>query len=71
MASSRLSEGRMVFTPLGGRVICDLAYLAGFEAGTVRLDGGEPRPMALRVTMIHQRVGGRWLAVHRHGEILR
>jgi hypothetical protein len=71
VAANRLSEGRMAFTPLGGRVIGDLAYLAGFEAGTVRLDGGEPRPMALRVTMIHQRVGGRWLAVHRHGEILR
>ena len=71
VASSRLSEGRMVFTPLGGRVVGDLAYLAGFEAGVVRLDGGEPRPMTLRVTQIHQRVGGRWLSVHRHGEILR
>jgi hypothetical protein len=71
VAASRLSEGHMVFTPLGGRVIGDLAYLAGFEAGVVRLDGGEARPMTLRVTQIHQRVGGRSLAVHRHGEILR
>jgi len=71
MAANRLTEGRIVFTPLGGRVVGDLAYVAGFETGVVRLDGGEERPMNLRVTQIHQRVDGRWLAVHRHGEILR
>lgn len=61
----------MTFTPLGGRVVGDLAYTAGVEEGTVRLDGGERRPMKLRVTMVHQRVDGRWLCVHRHGEMVR
>ncbi len=68
-AANRLSEGEVVFTPLGGRIVGDLAYLAGVEEGTARLDGGERRPMRLRVTMVLQRVEGRWLCVHRHGEM--
>lgn len=70
-AASRLSDGRMTFTPLGGRIIGDMAYVAGIEEGTVRVDDGELQPMKLRVTMVHMRVGGKWLAIHRHGEMLR
>ncbi|MFN2583045.1 MAG: DUF4440 domain-containing protein [Candidatus Dormibacteria bacterium] len=69
MAAGRLTEGRITFTPLGGRIVGDLAYLAGFEEGTVRLDGAEPRTMRLRVTSVFQRVEGQWLCVHRHGEM--
>ncbi|MFN2463472.1 MAG: DUF4440 domain-containing protein [Candidatus Dormibacteria bacterium] len=71
MAAGRLSEGQMTFTPLGGAVVGDLAYLSGFEEGTVRLDGGERRDMKLRVTSVFRRVDGRWLCVHRHGEMAR
>lgn len=71
MAAGRLSEGRMTFTPLGGRILGDVAYLAGFEEGTVRVDGGEPQPMRLRVTSVFQRVAGQWLCLHRHGEMAR
>ena len=70
-ASGKLSEGQMIFTPLGGEVVGDFAYLVGFEEGTVRVDGGERRPMKLKVTSVMRRVDGRWLCVHRHGEMLR
>ena len=70
-AASRLSEGEMTFTPLGGAIHGDVAYLAGFETGTVRLDGGERREMKLRVTTIFRLVDGRWVCAHRHGEMLR
>ena len=71
MAASRLRDGTMRFVPLGGRIVGDMAYLAGFEEGSVRLDGGEPTPMKLRVTMILMRVGSEWKSIHRHGEIVR
>lgn len=70
-AAARLSEGEIAFTPLSGQVVGDLGYLVGSEEGTVRLDGGERRPMQLRVTMIFRKVDGAWLCVHRHGEIVR
>lgn len=70
-AASRLSEGQMKFTPIGGQVAGDLAYVAGFEEGTVRVDGGERGPMKLKVTMVFRRDGGDWKCVHRHGEMLR
>jgi hypothetical protein len=70
-AAGRLSEGEVTFTPLGGAVIGDMAYLAGFEEGTVRLDGSERRDMKLRVTTIFRRTEGRWLCIHRHGEMVR
>ena len=71
MASGKLSEGQMTFTPLGGQVAGHFAYLVGFEEGTVRVDGGERRPMKLKVTTVFRRVDGRWLCLHRHGEMLR
>ncbi len=70
-AAPRLSEGEIAFTLLSGQIIGDLGYLVGGEEGTVRLDGGERRPMQLRVTMIFRKVDGVWLVVHRHGEMVR
>jgi len=70
-ASGKLSEGQMTFIPLGGQIAGDLAYLVGFEEGTVRVDGGERRPMKLKVTMVLRRQDGKWRGVHRHGEMLR
>jgi ketosteroid isomerase-like protein len=60
----------MEFIPLGGQVAGDFAYVVGSEEGTVRLDGGERRPMKLKVTMVFRRQDGQWKAVHRHGEML-
>ena len=70
-AAGRLSEGQMTFTPLGGAVAGEFAWLSGFEEGTVRLDGGPRREMRLRVTTIFRRTEGRWVTVHRHGEMVR
>lgn len=70
-AAARLSGGEITFIPLSGQIVGDLGYLVGGEEGTVRLDGGTPQPMALRVTMVFRQVDGTWLCVHRHGEIVR
>lgn len=40
----------------------------GVEEGTVRVDGGEPRPMRRRVTHALRRIEGRWYLVHRHAD---
>jgi ketosteroid isomerase-like protein len=46
----------------------DLAYTVGFERGVVSVDGGELRPMTLRVTHIYRRLDGDWRLVHRHAD---
>ncbi|MGE3285377.1 MAG: nuclear transport factor 2 family protein [Pseudonocardia sp.] len=46
----------------------DLAYTVGTEHGQVRVDGGELRPMTLRVTHVLRRVDGGWRLVHRHAD---
>lgn len=65
---SRFSDGALV--PANDIVRCsgDLAYTVGFERGDVRVDGGETRPMTIRVTHVLQRVDGQWWIVHRHAD---
>ncbi len=46
----------------------DLAVTVGVKEGDVRVDGGEPRPMRLRVTHVLRRTGGRWYLAHRHAD---
>ena len=46
----------------------DLAYTVGVEEGEVRVDGGPPSPMRLRVTHVLRRVDGEWRLVHRHAD---
>jgi len=46
----------------------DLAYTVGTEQGTVRIDGGEPVVMTLRVTHVLRKIDGRWRLVHRHAD---
>lgn len=46
----------------------DLAYTVGVETAEVRIDGGEPAPMVLRVTHVLRRIDGRWRIVHRHAD---
>jgi ketosteroid isomerase-like protein len=65
---SRFSDGKLVpeydVVDLSG----DLAYTVGFERGTVRVDGGEPHPMTIRVTHVYKRIEGDWHIVHRHAD---
>jgi ketosteroid isomerase-like protein len=46
----------------------DLAYTVGFERGVVRVSGGEPREMVLRVTHVLRRGDDGWRLVHRHAD---
>ena len=46
----------------------DLAYTVGFEEVEVRVDGGAPAPMTIRVTHVLRRVDGEWRLVHRHAD---
>jgi ketosteroid isomerase-like protein len=66
--SGRFSEGALVPRHEVVGVSGDLAYTVGFEEGEVRVDGGPPAPMRLRVTHVLRRVDGRWRIVHRHAD---
>jgi ketosteroid isomerase-like protein len=67
--ASRFSDG-YACRPRHEVVDCsgDLAYTVGFEEVQVRVDGGPPAPMTLRVTHVLRRVGGEWRLVHRHAD---
>ncbi|SDC08634.1 Ketosteroid isomerase homolog [Geodermatophilus telluris] len=66
---SRFSDGRLVPRYDVVDVSGDLAYTVGVERGTVRVDGGEPQEMTLRVTHVYRRVEGDWWLVHRHADV--
>ena len=65
---SRFSDGALDPTHDVVHVAGDLACTVGSEHGVVRVDGGEPRPMTLRVTHVLKRVDGEWRLVHRHAD---
>lgn len=47
-------------------VLGNLAYTAGFEHTTARVNG-EPRTYTLRATQVYRREDGEWKVAHRHG----
>jgi ketosteroid isomerase-like protein len=65
---SRFSDGTLRSTHDVVHQSGDLACTVGSEHGVVRVDGGEPRPMTIRVTHVYRRVDGRWWLVHRHAD---
>jgi ketosteroid isomerase-like protein len=65
---SRFSGGTIVPRNDIVHVDGDLAMTVGVEEGVVRIDGGEPRTMTLRVTHGLRRIGGTWYLVHRHAD---
>ncbi|MGY1621830.1 YybH family protein [Geodermatophilus sp. SYSU D00965] len=65
---SRFSDGALTPTHDVVHVDGDLAYTVGSERGVVRVDGGEPRPMTIRVTHVYRRLDGEWWLVHRHAD---
>ncbi len=46
----------------------DVAWTVGIEEGAVRVDGGEPVRMTLRVTHVLRKIDGEWWLVHRHAD---
>ena len=67
--ASRFSDG--VVEPPEYIVVAasgDLGLTVGFERGVVRVDGGAPQPMTLRVTHGFRRLDGRWWLTHRHAD---
>jgi ketosteroid isomerase-like protein len=65
---SRFSGGALVPEDSVAFASGDLAYTVGFERGEAAVDGGERRPMTLRVTHVYRRVEGEWRLVHRHAD---
>ncbi|MFF6914067.1 DUF4440 domain-containing protein [Streptomyces sp. NPDC012466] len=45
----------------------DMAYTAGLEHTSARVDG-EPRTYTLRATQVYRREEGEWKVAHRHGD---
>lgn len=64
----RFSEGTLVPRHDVVDVSGDLAYTVGFEEGEVRVDGGEPFRMVIRVTHVLRRIDGEWHLMHRHAD---
>lgn len=48
-------------------VVGDMAYTAGLEHTSVRVDG-QPRSYTLRATQVYRREDGKWRVAHRHGD---
>jgi ketosteroid isomerase-like protein len=47
----------------------DTAHTVGYErSGSISVDGGEPKPLVVRVTHVYRREAGAWKLVHRHGD---
>ncbi len=65
---SRFSDGAIVPRHDVVHVEGDLAVTVGLEHGDVRVDGGDLRPMTLRVTHVLRRLNGTWRLVHRHAD---
>jgi ketosteroid isomerase-like protein len=65
---SRFTGGDMVPEDVVVHASGDLAYTVGFTRGDVSVDGGERRPMTIRVTHIYRRIEGVWRLVHRHAD---
>lgn len=65
---SRFSGGALVPDHQVLHTDGNLAVTVGFERGEVRVDGGEPRPMTIRVTHVLRRIDGAWRIVHRHAD---
>jgi ketosteroid isomerase-like protein len=66
--ASRFSGGPIVPEHEVVHVDGDLAVTVGRERATLRVDGGEPGPMVLRVTHVLRRIDGDWWVVHRHAD---
>ncbi len=65
---SRFSDGAIVPRYEVVDISGDLAYTVGLEQGTVRVDGGEPQPITIRVTHVFRRIEDDWWLVHRHAD---
>ena len=65
---SRFSNGDMEFDVQVAQAGELIAYSVGYERGKVVLDGGQKRPMTIRVTHAYRWEDSRWRIVHRHGD---
>jgi hypothetical protein len=50
-------------------IVGDIAYVAGSEVGTVKMDGADRSAIEVRVTLVFRRLDDRWRIVHRHGSL--
>jgi ketosteroid isomerase-like protein len=66
--ASRFSDGSLVPEYDAVHVGEDTAYTVGLERGVVRVDGGAPSEITIRVTHAYRRIDGVWRIVHRHGD---
>lgn len=66
--ASRFSDGALVPEYETVQVGEDTAFTVGFERGVVRIDGGEPGEITIRVTHVYRRIDDAWRIVHRHGD---
>ena len=69
--AARFAYGDSSFEILHMAASDSIAYWAGFQRATARLDSStEPSAFDLRVTEVFRREGGAWKMVHRHADSL-
>ncbi|WP_308798730.1 YybH family protein [Agromyces silvae] len=66
--ASRFSDGTLVPEYETVHVGEDVAFTVGFERGVLRVDGGKPTELTIRVTHVYRRIDDAWCIVHRHGD---
>jgi ketosteroid isomerase-like protein len=68
-ASARFRAGSVTYESLAADSSGDLGYALGIERGRVTVVGhDEAGDIALRVTHLFRREGGRWRVIHRHAD---
>lgn len=69
--AARLAGGRDVTVELmASDVVGDMAYTAAVVRLVGTIDGGEPRPFALRATSVFRREDGQWKVIHEHTDFI-
>jgi ketosteroid isomerase-like protein len=62
------SDGQAELKVIAAEASGDLGYIVGYENSIASVDGAQPAPIDLRVTLVFRREDGEWRAVHRHAD---
>ena len=62
------SDGQAELEVIAAEASGDLGYIVGYEHDTASVNGAQPAPIELRVTLVFRREDGEWRAVHRHAD---
>ena len=62
------SDGQAELEVIAAGASGDLGYIVGYEHNIASVNGAQPAPIDLRVTLVFRREDGEWRAAHRHAD---